>query len=381
MSYSILSRLLTDPNDLKFLNNLTSGRLQLPYLLETTLMYMNDNNSRISDQNRESLFKLTKTYFNACFVAYIDQSSATSRLEKLIEGAHSTVYYTTTPYMDRVATENEVNNGIAELRADVTNNISEEVERYLNLLMWTFSGLVRYYIRAGFKATYQDNRLIETPYQLIQASALCLKDMVAWMSEPGNYDKTITILREAIKAGKSYRYPTFATDEITPDISAKQIIYLCDTKIRGNGATETQFNALNIIRRHKKNARIKLKPFEIATLRRAYAEIQDEIVDPEGEELDPVVGELCEEIDRALEDGIISSNEFALKIVKTVRQRIRCSDKQLNILMETKSKIDKKRAEIESSDFGDITNKATKNTESSELLGISDALGSGVLAI
>lgn len=49
--------------------------------------------------------------------------------------------------------------------------------------------------------------------------------------------------------------------------------------------------------------------------------------------------------------------------------------------METKSKIDKKRAEIESSDFGDITNKATKNTESSELLGISDALGSGVLAI
>lgn len=389
MSYDTIRGMLSDPEELKFLNSLTSGNMKMPFLIENILMYINDNSTGLAPTKRLKLFRLAKEYFNTCFIAYIDQSAPNCRIEKLILGATSTVYYTTTNGIDRVATENEVNAGIAELRPVVTRNISEDEERHLNILMWTFNGLMRYYIKAGFKATYQENRLVESVYELIIQAGNELRALVDWMAVKGNYDKTIAILRASLKNSRNYKYPTYAPDEIQCSTSAKQIVYLCGTTIRGKGATNTQYEALGILRRHKRNPKSKLTPYDISILRQAYAEIQQGIVDPDDEQLDPMVENLCREIEKAFEDGIISTNEFALKVVSTIRQRISCSDKQLNILIEAKAKIAKKRADVSSvvaydepdGHGGRGTSSQKKDTGSSELMDMYDALGSGVLSI
>lgn len=382
MQFETLKAMLKSADDREFLDSLAKNSMTMPYLVEKTLQIINDSNRAISPKYRVSFFNMCKEYFKACFVAYLDQSAPSNKLERLISGATSTTYYTTTINTDRVATANEVKNGIAELRPVVTHNVEPNVVQLLNIMLWSFNGLVRYYTRAGLEVHYDEQGLVESHYQLLLNGMNKIKELVDWMNIPGNYDKTIAVLRASLKAERNYKYPTFASDEIQPDISVKQVIYKCKSGIRGRGASDTQFKALQILGKMQRNTRASPSPGEISILRQAYAEIESGLVNPSGVELPSDVEEVCKFIEDALERGYISEQDFAVRVERTVRQRIKCSDKQLGVLLNARERIAKRMNNNKTDeDSKNKTDDSADDSGSTELQDMYNALGSGVLEI
>lgn len=378
MEHVTLQRLLNDEDDIKLLLSLANDKLDKPVLICKIIDLLSDGNKIINSMNEAralSLFRLAKEYFNVCWGIYLDASMGGTGLDKLIQYSENIIYHVYAPNGLRVATVNEVKNGVEELVAKTTQIFTEEEAEYLNLLLWTFNGQLRYYKKAGLSYKYTNGKLDDTDYQLVCRAGQKLRGMIDWLSIGGNYERAIASLKLAKKASK-YKYPTFAQDETTCEISPKQIIYLCKTKILGKGITEAQTETKRILFKIDKD-NYKPLPHDIACMRKAYSEVLNGVVDNPYRQMDNTIADLCKRLEDGLKNGLLDKNNFAFKILDTVKKSGRCSDKQLAILLKA------------GEDLQDIINKNSKtkkledanNSDESmqELLQLSEALGTGAL--
>ncbi len=387
MGYNKIIGILDNQEDRNFLNSLTNDRLDKPRLISFILDIISDESEYIhllSDTKLLSLYRLAKEYFNSCFSIFLDQSSVVNKLEFLIEYCTTTIYNTDGPDGLRVSTESEVKEGIEELIPVVTHNISEDIEGHLNLLLWTFTGALRYYKAAGLTYTYSEGRLQETKVQLIFRAGEKLRHMVDWISQGGNYERTLAVLKIARK-NKNYRYPTYAHDEIKSLISIKQVEYICRTRIGRHVPTDIQKEANAIIFKMDKH-KYKPTPYDKSILRKAYNEIQEGIVGSNDIKLDTELEQKIAKIENGFSTGRLNKNHFSLKIIPTIRTTGKCSPKQMayldeaiNIIEDNVKRLAKKAedkdkvAKAEGGSEGDTSEK--------ELMDMYNALGSGVLNI
>lgn len=341
MEFLRVKGLLADESDKVLLDNITNDRLDRPYLIDAILRIIQDESNYstvLTDDKILTLFRLCKEYFNNCFSVFLDVSMGGVRLDTLLGYSTSIIYRTDAPMGIRISTENEVKDGIMELIPDVTHNIDEKTEKLLYLLLWTISGRARYYKSAGLQCTFTDGRLNETEMQLIYRAGNLLRELVDWISEISEYERAIATLKLAKKNSK-YSYPKYAKDEIRADNSIKQAEFLCKTRLFGKSLTDDQSEARKIVFKIEKN-NYKPLPHEMALLRRVAKDLQENLsVNMENDDLPPDLLEICNRFDAAEEKGYIRSDDFAFKIISSIRRYKKCSPKQMAVLKRAEETI------------------------------------------
>lgn len=378
MSFNKLKSLLSEDSDKSLVESLGSDRFNNAYLISSGMNMLSDEViSCLNNEKALSLFRLIKTYFNNCFSIYIDDSVGHKALEKLLPFLENTIYYVNAPDGERIATINEVNSGVEQLIAKTIPAVESNIAEYLELLMWTFTGRVRYYGKSGLEYTYENGRLKESFYQLTLRAGNKLKEMLDWISVGGNYDRAIAALKIAKKSSK-YKYPSFASDEISCNYTPKQIYYFCSKSLNGMAYTEVQSQACKILYLIDKKG-YKPLPHEISIMRRAYNEIctgnySYDYTNIKNEE----ARETCKLLDTLKNNGKTDKNDFVFKVIETIKKTGNTSEKQLNILRTYKERIstDSRNEPIKVKETKE-TNKVNSGSELNELFELSDALGSG----
>lgn len=378
MSFNRVKGLLDDASDISMLDNIANDKLDKPYLVDAICRILDDNSTYIKvikDQQVLKLFRLCKRYFETCFSCFLDQSVGGVRIDTLLPYVTTTIYRTDAPGGLRISTVNEVKNGIEQLVPEVTYNIPDEKVRYLNLLLWTMTGLVRYYGAAGLEYTYVDGRLDETELQLIYRAGTMLRDMIDWIADTADFERTIATLKLARK--NRYSYPNYAGDEIKEDTSFKQAVFICRQRLFAKNLTDEQYRIKTIIFKIDKK-QYKPLPHEMAIIRGLARRIQEGTeTNLLSDELPQELKEICDRFDIAEQKGYISSNEFVFKILDSVKKYKKCSPKQMAIINEAEEKIAQRmRAEDKSKDMQERQEQTIKNTD--EMLAMYDALGSGI---
>lgn len=380
MKFDILTKMLYDTSDITLLKNIANDKLDKPILLDKILTILSDDGQYIVHIGKDkalSLFRLAKEYFNSCWSSYLDSSMGGVRLDRLIEYATREIYYIEAPDGIRIATTNEVNDGAEQLVRTTVTDLDEEVLQYLNLLLWTFTGHLRYYKAAGLSYTYIDGKLDETDYQLIYRAGQKLRGMIDWINISGNYERAIATLKISKRSFK-YNYPTFARDEIRAEIPVKQIQYLCKLNIPGKGATETQAEVKKILFKMEKS-KYKPTPYDISLMRKAYSEIQQGIVKEPDYSLNNDIEELCTKLKNGVTSNVLKPDHFAMKIVSTIEKTGRCSEKQLSILKSAEAEMDRAVICATKDKQKTETHSTTEEDSMRELFEMSEALGLGNL--
>lgn len=109
----------------------------------------------LASDKLQALYRLLIAYYDSCFALYVDYCISSPKLENLLECNEYIVYRVSAENGNRVATKSEVENGVEELEPDISKAVDDNTMRCLNILMWTFTGMLRYYRSAGLECTYK----------------------------------------------------------------------------------------------------------------------------------------------------------------------------------------------------------------------------------
>lgn len=388
MRYEKMKQLLS-LDDMAKLSAFNSGNMDKPAIITKITNMLSDESPQligVSDDTRIRLFRLAAEYWEACSPIFLFAFAGRDSIDRLIEYAEHKMYKVSAVQGLRIATEKEIELGVKELVTEKVNMIGEAEFKYMQLLLWTFTGRYRYYISAGLEVTFENNAAVETDYQLIIRAGKLLRELVDWCKTPANYERTVATLKIARKHIKEYKYPTYAEDEIVENVPVKQIIYICDKNLKGPGETENQKKARGILYRYntelsrkttgkgnRLRADVKLEPEQISVLRRAYEDIENGYVSNNTDKLSSTVLRLCEKIEEGVRQKLVKPNDFSLKIIESVKSYGKCSDKQLAVLKKTEEAMDRA---IKAKAF---TAKKDTTEVKSEVAKMYDALGDGTL--
>lgn len=335
MSYDKLFEVLGDDRKTKsFISNFSSGALEIPYIMEETLKILSDESpfcNLISEHNKKALCIMLDLYFNDCYAQYIEDVD----LAKMIKYAKIEVYSINAAEGIRYATVNEVAQGVKGLIGENTYPAGEEAYKKLCLLQWSFKGVSYYFRQAGFKLEYDDNGHVTTTFfEMVQMSAVALKELFDWMAVRENFETALKKIKKLEKS-KGYKYNTYAKDEVSEDITIKQLINDICNVFTTNSAVPEYRKALALAINAKKNRKI-LTPLEISQLRAIYEDFAKSNKNSlqtlnEG---DSELREKCELLLAKRTSGEINPNHFAYTIIATLRKNnySKCSPKQYSIL-------------------------------------------------
>ena len=369
MGFTKIKEMLDDGSDIILIDNLSCENVKNPAII-TGILEILENDvfiEKLGETRSLQLFRLLKAYFNSCFGLYIGSSTfGSNSIESLLKHEETIIYYVDAADGERIATVSEVSNGVEQLVVKSTHTLSREGIEYLNLLIWTFNGRIRFYGRAGLEYTYENDALKESFYQLLLRAGTKLKGMIDWINA-GDYGRALRRLKEAKKLG-GYKYPPYANDEIKCDISVKQLYFLCKTHIGSRCGSKNQSETRRLLYLMDK-MKYKPLPHEIAVMRKAYSEYLN---GNNPRELTTDVEDLCNKVEQLKFTGVISSDAFVMKVVNTIKQSGKASNKQLSILRETIDKFKDKRV-VKDAEEG---NESTK-FDAEEIYNISNILGSG----
>lgn len=335
MSYNKLFEVLADDVKLKsFITNLSSGFIEVPYIISETLKILDDDSifiNMISDSNKRSLCIMMDQYFTDCWEQYI----ADLNLDKILKYGKIEVYKIHAADGLRYATTNEVATGVKGLIGENIYTAGEQEYKNLCLLQWTFTGVSYYYRQAGYKLTYSnDGKVMTTFYEMITQAAYGLKDLFDWMSIHKNFDTAVSKI-EKMKKKKGYKYATYAKDEVTDDITIKQLVYNIYTIFPRNSDNPEYRKALALaLKSYKSNKQ--LTPLEVSQLREIYEKHAVDINRDRQKRMD-VDNDLKSKCDKLIAErykGRINHNHFAYTIIETLKKSnySKCTDKQLKII-------------------------------------------------
>ena len=380
MSYNKLFEVLQEDNRLiSFISNLSSGYLDVPYLIKETLNLLEDESPMInivSDNNKKALCIMLDMYFTDCWELYIEDIG----LDKLIPYGKIEVYKIDAANGLRYATVNEVAQGIKGLIGEYIYPSGEDFYKNLCLLYWTFTGKSYYFRQAGYQLEYDNNGKVTTPfYSMIQDCAVDLKNMFKVVSIRDDFNKHIKKI-EKLKKNKGYKYASFEKDEITEDITIKQLVYNI-YKVFPRNSTDIEYRrALALaIKSYKNN--VMLSPLEISWLRDIYTKHAMDRNSSNSAVTNKAADELrkqCESILSARYSGKIDTKHFVFTIIETIKKNKyqKCSNKQYKFIEDALAIINKD-TNIEGENDS-MTEIITDSDIDVSLESLSDAIGSGL---
>jgi hypothetical protein len=334
MGYTKLFELLKDETKLtSLITNLSSGFIEVPYLISETLKLLADDSiyyNAISDNNKISLCIMIDNYFSDCLEQYI----ADINLDKLLKFGKIEVYKIEAADGLRYATQGEVANGVKGLIGEYIYTAGEEEYKNLCLLQWSFSGIGYFYKQAGYNLKYDDKgKVLTSFYEMITQSAYGLKNLFDWISVKSNFETAIAKIKKMQKK-HGYKYATYAKDEVTEEITIKQLVYNIYRVFPRNSTNYEYRRALALALKNYKNKK-PLTPSEVSWLREVYekhaVDINKEVISA-GENKE--IKDKCEKLLAERYSGRINQNHFAYNIIETLKKYnySKCTDKQMDII-------------------------------------------------
>lgn len=337
MSYNKLFKLLEDNTKMtSFISNISSGYMEIPYIMSETLKILEDDNpffGIISDSNKKSLCIMMDQYFTDCWGAFIEDL----KLDKCLNYGKIEIYKVTAANGLRYATVNEVAQGIKGLIGEYIYPAGEEEYKRLCLLQWSFTGVSYYFRQAGYKLDYDSNgKVINSFYEMIQMCAYQLKELFDWISVKENMSKAISRIKKMQK-NKGYKYASYEKDEITEDITIKQLVMNIYKVFPRNSSNPDYRKALALALKSYKGKQ-QLTPLEVSQLRDIYDKHALDINRSKkaAASVNTDVKEKCELLLAERFKGNINQKHFAYTIIETLKRNnyTSCSPKQYAVIEE-----------------------------------------------
>ncbi len=368
-------------------------------LLNDIISFLDDNNvalRHIADKNKISMVSLMRKYYIACGEQFI----VNSNLSKIVDSAKVEVYAIKAPSGIRIATKSEVENGVVGLElADSfilhqleeagsklygieQYTIGEEKYKLINLLLWTIEGRLGNYKKAGFNYNYdKELGLTDTIYDLILRSAESLTKMMDWVGNTKEFNADMNKLKKASKS--KYQYPGYAPDEVTADITVKQLLFYLRNNLPRNSKNERYREAMYLVLKEQQNKYFKLSPLNISFLRGVYGEVLSGASKASmSSTVDNKLKEECEQLLEARTKGLIKPEHFVFKILGTLQKSnySSCSKKQYDIVRDALGIVVKETENVkvqQEVEVVPIISDIDAELAGASLLDISNALGSG----
>lgn len=337
MSYNKLFKLLEDNTRMtSFISNISSGYMEIPYIMSETLKILEDDNpffGIISDSNKKSLCIMMDQYFTDCWGLFIEDL----KLDKCLNYGKIEIYKVTAANGLRYATVNEVAQGIKGLIGEYIYPAGEEEYKKLCLLQWSFTGVSYYFRQAGYKLDYDSNgKVINSFYEMIQMCAYQLKELFDWVSVKENLDKALNRIKKMQKS-KGYKYASYEKDEITEDITIKQLVMNIYKVFPRNSSNPDYRKALALALKSYKGKQ-QLTPLEVSQLRDIYDKHALDINRDKkaAASVNTDVKEKCELLLAERFKGKINQKHFAYTIIETLKRNnyTSCSPKQYAVIEE-----------------------------------------------
>lgn len=345
----------------------------------------------LTEHNRGALLRLLLRYTDNCWPLYLEGV----KIDTLIPYMQTDIYHVNATDGYRVATMNEVENGVASLVCEVTDNIPEKDQKLLKLLQWTFDGSWRTFKSAGYEVKFNSDRSIATTYmQMLTQAGNEINELIDYMNEGRQFDYCLRTLRKVKRAGK-YKYPQFAPDEIKVDMSLKQLVYTLQRQLpKGSSNPDIRrawYMVLNVYKDAK--GQKSPSPSDVAFLRKVYSDINSnggssEIAKQDREAKELARQSLKDKCNRLL-DGkqkhLVKSNHFAFKIIETLIKidYSRVSIKQMSILDDALKELDTniKAKENMTKNFDNIVDVDSVNSsdEMPNIFDVASMLGDGLI--
>lgn len=337
MSYNKLFKLLEDNTRMtSFISNISSGYMEIPYIMSETLKILEDDNpfyGIISDSNKKSLCIMMDQYFTDCWELYIEDL----KLDKCISYGKIEIYKVNAANGLRYATVNEVAQGIKGLIGENIYPAGEEEYKKLCLLQWSFTGVSYYFRQAGYKLDYDSNGKVTTSfYEMIQMCAYQLKELFDWVAVKGNLDKALNRIKKMQKS-KGYKYASYEKDEITEDITIKQLV-MNIYKVFPRNSTNPEYRKALALALKSYKGKQQLTPLEVSQLRDTYDKHALDIHRNKQAtaDINTDVKEKCELLIAERFNGKINQKHFAYTIIETLKKNnyTSCSPKQYAVIEE-----------------------------------------------
>lgn len=334
MSYNKLFKLLEDNTRMtSFISNISSGYMEIPFIMSETLKILEDDNpffGIISDSNKKSLCIMMDQYFTDCWGLFIEDL----KLDKCLKYGKIEVYKVEAVNGLRYATVNEVAQGIKGLIGEYIYPAGEEEYKKLCLLQWSFTGISYYFRQAGYKLDYDNNgKVVNSFYEMIQMCAYQLKELFEWVSVKEHLDKALNRIKK-MQRSKGYKYASYEKDEITEDITIKQLVMNIYKVFPRNSSNPEYRRALALSLKAYKNKQ-QLTPLEVSQLREIYEKHALDINRSKQEaSVNNDVKEKCELLLAERFKGKINQKHFAYTIIETLKKNnyTSCSAKQYAII-------------------------------------------------
>lgn len=337
MSYNKLFKLLEDNTRMtSFISNISSGYMEIPYIMSETLKILEDDNpffGIISDSNKKSLCIMLDQYFTDCWGLFIEDL----KLDKRLSYGKIEVYKIAAANGLRYATVNEVAQGIKGLIGEYIYPAGEEEYKKLCLLQWSFTGVSYYFRQAGYKLDYDNNgKVTNSFYEMIQMCAYQLKELFDWVSVKENLDKALNRIKKMQKS-KGYKYASYEKDEITEDITIKQLVMNIYKVFPRNSSNPDYRKALALALKSYKGKQ-QLTPLEVSQLRDIYDKHALDINRDKkaAASVNTDVKEKCKLLLAERFKGKINQKHFAYTIIETLKRNnyTSCSPKQYAVIEE-----------------------------------------------
>lgn len=337
MSYNKLFKLLEDNTRMtSFISNISSGYMEIPYIISETLSILEDDNpffGIISDSNKKSLCIMLDQYFTDCWGLFIEDL----KLDKSLSYGKIEIYKVDAANGLRYATVNEVAQGIKGLIGENIYPAGEDEYKRLCLLQWSFTGVSYYFRQAGYKLDYDSNGKVTTSfYEMIQMCAYQLKELFDWVSVKDNLDKALNRIKKMQKS-KGYKYASYEKDEITEDITIKQLVMNIYKVFPRNSTNPDYRKALALALKSYKSKQ-QLTPLEVSQLREIYDKHALDVNrnKKEASSVNSDVKDKCELLLAERFKGKINQKHFAYTIIETLKKNnyTSCSPKQYAVIKE-----------------------------------------------
>lgn len=270
-----------------------------------------------------------------------------TKLRDYIYYGKDVIYTVETSNGVRFATENEICEGVTELRFETRYTIDVDTEyRYLNSLLFLLYGRGGALRDIGYNIKYSKERQIVQPLmEIIEMAKYDFANTLKWIDSGGLYS-----IKKGFKAikDKRFKYTNYAEDEIKPSIKIKQIVHdIASGKIYRSSESDyrrawsiCKFKPLTMKGRKAMDFRGLITPEERRFIRvtaKKYSDVIERKPNFEGNIED--IASRANELIEARDKHRIDPTEFVFKVIDTLKRNSfkRVSDKQAAIVNEAYS--------------------------------------------
>ena len=339
-------------------------RCGIPYVCIEIAKLLDDNGCyyMIDKERKKALARIARVTLDKLLDADLSMTS----LDKVIPYGKIETYNVSAAYGLRPATENEVRSGVEALIPEYVYPAGEKIYKTLCLMYWALTGRSWYYRQAGFNLTYNKTtgKPEETVMDMLDKCIEEYVEMIKFVSDEDKYDKAIKIIKKSKRNG--FKYADYAKDEITEEISVKQLVKNIDEKFPRKSDNKDFRRAIALVIKTNVNNE-RLTPMEIAELRRIYREFTSNRRNYEKKTVNEATKEQCEIIlnNRA----ILGVDNFVYKIIGTFQKHnyiVKPSEKQQKFIDEALQKIEEAKQKKVQSESTVITEDDIDNDLNSE---------------